>query len=181
MFFLSLSSTLSLLFFIVFDNDNDRFCAFLCAEMFSSPRPYSRSSRWNENITTKRCWPSRTLTINIPLLFLVCFFETYHFYFPFDPISLPSAFYVNHLLFHSNDRLISDRFFIRTNIMDKFGIPIIIFTVFWGLVGIVLPFLLPKGPNRRWFHLSSCSTLSVLSFRLIQTMLMLTSACCWLL
>jgi len=27
-------------------------------------------------------------------------------------------------------------------------IPIIIFTVLWGIVGIVLPFVAPKGPNR---------------------------------
>lgn len=27
-------------------------------------------------------------------------------------------------------------------------VPIIIFTAFWGVVGIVLPFLAPKGPNR---------------------------------
>jgi len=48
--------------------------------------------------------------------------------------------------------------------MEKFAISLIIFTVFWGLIGIVLPILLPKGPNRR----------------LIQLMLILTSACCWL-
>ncbi|UJR28786.1 hypothetical protein I4U23_010012 [Adineta vaga] len=48
--------------------------------------------------------------------------------------------------------------------MEKFAISIIIFTLFWGLIGVVLPFLIPKGPHRR----------------LIQTMLMLTSACCWL-
>jgi V-type H+-transporting ATPase subunit e len=27
-------------------------------------------------------------------------------------------------------------------------IPILIFTVLWGVVGIVLPFVVPKGPNR---------------------------------
>ncbi|CAF1034869.1 unnamed protein product [Didymodactylos carnosus] len=48
--------------------------------------------------------------------------------------------------------------------MQKYGISIIVFTVFWGLIGIVLPFIIPKGPNRR----------------LIQVMLMLTAACCWL-
>ncbi|CAF0795742.1 unnamed protein product [Rotaria sordida] len=48
--------------------------------------------------------------------------------------------------------------------MEKFAIALIFFTVFWGLIGVVLPFLIPKGPNRR----------------LIQTMLILTSACCWL-
>ncbi|CAF1533710.1 unnamed protein product [Rotaria magnacalcarata] len=48
--------------------------------------------------------------------------------------------------------------------MEKFSIALILFTVFWGFIGIGLPFLIPKGPHRR----------------LIQTMLMLTSACCWL-
>ncbi|CAF1188750.1 unnamed protein product [Adineta steineri] len=48
--------------------------------------------------------------------------------------------------------------------MEKFAITLIIFTVFWGLIGIVLPFLIPKGQNKR----------------LIQVMLTLTSACCWL-
>jgi len=55
-------------------------------------------------------------------------------------------------------------YFLIDSIMQKFGIAIIIVTVFWGLIGIVLPFIIPKGPNRR----------------LIQTMLMLTAACCWL-
>lgn len=27
-------------------------------------------------------------------------------------------------------------------------IPIVIVTAFWGVVGIVLPILVPKGPNR---------------------------------
>lgn len=31
----------------------------------------------------------------------------------------------------------------------KMGVvPVIVFTVLWGVVGIVLPFLAPKGPNR---------------------------------
>jgi len=32
--------------------------------------------------------------------------------------------------------------------MGAAALPILIFTGFWGVVGIVLPFLLPKGPDR---------------------------------
>ncbi|CAF3150341.1 unnamed protein product [Rotaria socialis] len=34
--------------------------------------------------------------------------------------------------------------------MEKFSIALILFTVFWGFIGIGLPFLIPKGPHRRW-------------------------------
>lgn len=43
-------------------------------------------------------------------------------------------------------------------------IPVVLITAFWGFVGIVLPFLAPKGPNRG----------------IIQCILMLTAATCWL-
>ncbi|KAF9417951.1 hypothetical protein HW555_005096 [Spodoptera exigua] len=43
-------------------------------------------------------------------------------------------------------------------------IPITVFTVLWGIVGIVCPFFAPKGPNRG----------------IIQVVLMLTAATCWL-
>ncbi|XP_055378831.1 V-type proton ATPase subunit e 2-like [Condylostylus longicornis] len=43
-------------------------------------------------------------------------------------------------------------------------LPLIIFTVLWGIVGIGLPFFVPKGPNRG----------------IIQCILMLTGATCWL-
>ncbi|GAB0090508.1 V-type proton ATPase subunit [Sergentomyia squamirostris] len=43
-------------------------------------------------------------------------------------------------------------------------VPIIIFTALWGVVGIVLPFLAPKGPNRG----------------IVQCVLMLTASTCWL-
>jgi len=33
--------------------------------------------------------------------------------------------------------------------MEKFGIALIVFSVFWGLIGIVLPWLIPNGPNKR--------------------------------
>jgi len=33
--------------------------------------------------------------------------------------------------------------------MEKSSISVIVFTIFWGLIGVVLPFLIPKGPNRR--------------------------------
>ncbi|XP_075223005.1 V-type proton ATPase subunit e 2-like isoform X1 [Lycorma delicatula] len=38
------------------------------------------------------------------------------------------------------------------------------FTVFWGIIGIVLPIFAPKGPNRG----------------ILQLVLMLTAATCWL-
>jgi V-type H+-transporting ATPase subunit e len=27
-------------------------------------------------------------------------------------------------------------------------VPVAVFTILWGFVGIVLPFVVPKGPNR---------------------------------
>ncbi|XP_021935758.1 V-type proton ATPase subunit e 2-like [Zootermopsis nevadensis] len=43
-------------------------------------------------------------------------------------------------------------------------VPILVFTILWGIVGIVLPFVVPKGPNRG----------------ILQVVLMLTAATCWL-
>jgi len=43
-------------------------------------------------------------------------------------------------------------------------IPMAVVTAFWGLIGIILPFVIPKGPNAG----------------LIRLMLSLTAACCWL-
>ncbi|XP_043283672.1 V-type proton ATPase subunit e 2-like isoform X2 [Venturia canescens] len=48
--------------------------------------------------------------------------------------------------------------------MGASAIPVIIFTLLWGVVGIVLPFLLPKGPNRG----------------ILQVVLILTALTCWL-
>lgn len=48
--------------------------------------------------------------------------------------------------------------------MGASALPFIIFTALWGAVGILLPFLIPKGPNRG----------------IIQVVLMLTAATCWL-
>ncbi|XP_065220977.1 V-type proton ATPase subunit e-like isoform X2 [Planococcus citri] len=42
--------------------------------------------------------------------------------------------------------------------------PVVLVSAFWGVVGIVLPFYTPKGPNRGIFQL----------------ILMLTGATCWL-
>ncbi|XP_008314460.1 ATPase H+ transporting V0 subunit e2 [Cynoglossus semilaevis] len=43
-------------------------------------------------------------------------------------------------------------------------LPMICFTTLWGLVGVVAPFLVPKGPNRG----------------VIVTSLVLTAVCCYL-
>lgn len=43
-------------------------------------------------------------------------------------------------------------------------VPVAFLTCLWGVVGIVFPFLVPKGPNRG----------------IIQLILMLTAATCWL-
>jgi len=43
-------------------------------------------------------------------------------------------------------------------------VPFLIFTIFWGIVGIVLPFCVRKAPNRG----------------IVQVVLMLTAATCWL-
>ncbi|XP_046386242.1 V-type proton ATPase subunit e-like [Ischnura elegans] len=48
--------------------------------------------------------------------------------------------------------------------MSASAIPIAILTLFWLVVGCVLPFVIPKGPNRG----------------LLQVILMLTAACCWI-
>ena len=48
--------------------------------------------------------------------------------------------------------------------MGAAALPVIMFTLIWGGVGIVAPYFVKAGPNKR----------------LIQTSLALTAACCWL-
>ncbi|XP_058791142.1 V-type proton ATPase subunit e 2-like [Phymastichus coffea] len=48
--------------------------------------------------------------------------------------------------------------------MGAYWVPVFFFTVFWGAVGIVLPFFVPKGPNKG----------------ILQVVLMLTAFTCWL-
>jgi len=48
--------------------------------------------------------------------------------------------------------------------MGAAALPVIMFTLIWGGVGIVAPYFVPNGPYKR----------------LIQVSLHLTGACCWL-
>ncbi|XP_011302491.1 V-type proton ATPase subunit e 2-like [Fopius arisanus] len=48
--------------------------------------------------------------------------------------------------------------------MGAAAFPVLFFTLVWGAVGIVLPFFVPKGPNRG----------------ILQVILMLTAFTCWL-
>lgn len=54
-------------------------------------------------------------------------------------------------------------------------IPIAVMTAFWGIVGIIGPFCVPKSPNREYV-LSD-----LLSFRLWRFSIVLTAICCYLL
>ncbi|KAG8230645.1 hypothetical protein J437_LFUL010662 [Ladona fulva] len=48
--------------------------------------------------------------------------------------------------------------------MGAAAIPLIVVTLFWAVIGIVLPFVIPKGPNRG----------------ILQVVLVLTASCCWI-
>lgn len=80
------------------------------------------------------------------------------------------------------------------------AIPVILITAFWGFVGIALPILAPKGPNRglvtliTQFSWENCQQLPasfqwfdsfwwniLFDFSIVQCVLMLTAATCWLL
>ncbi|XP_045244089.1 V-type proton ATPase subunit e 2 isoform X2 [Macaca fascicularis] len=64
----------------------------------------------------------------------------------------------------------------------SFALPVIIFTTFWGLIGIAGPWFVPKGPNRGHCEVLAASVLTRVLFccRVIITMLVATAVCCYL-
>jgi len=49
-------------------------------------------------------------------------------------------------------------------VMGASWIPVLLFSAIWGVVGLILPFVVPRGPHKS----------------VIQVVLMITGACCWL-
>lgn len=65
-------------------------------------------------------------------------------------------------------------------------LPFLIFTCFWGFIGIVLPILVPKGQNKGYVLYNYLKYNYVLTYgclpfiyRIIQVVLMLTAVTCW--
>ncbi|VDL19567.1 unnamed protein product [Hymenolepis diminuta] len=56
-----------------------------------------------------------------------------------------------------------------------FFIPFAVMTSFWGLVGIIGPFCVPKSPNKEYVR---CSYF--VNFRLWRVSIVLTAICCYL-
>ena len=64
-------------------------------------------------------------------------------------------------------------------------LPVLIFSALWGVVGIVLPFMVPRSPHKSVIQVrSQTKSKNIKSqFKNIfvrQVVLMLTGACCWL-
>ena len=69
-------------------------------------------------------------------------------------------------------------------------LPVLLFSAIWGVVGLVLPFVVPRGPHKSVIQVSGHSPAmvyqgfgccSVLFFKIpCQVVLMITAACCWL-
>ncbi|XP_057360871.1 V-type proton ATPase subunit e 2 isoform X1 [Manis pentadactyla] len=61
----------------------------------------------------------------------------------------------------------------------SFALPVVIFTTFWGLIGIAGPWFVPKGPNRGC-DLERMSPFQAPPSSVIITMLVATAVCCYL-
>ena len=63
-------------------------------------------------------------------------------------------------------------------------LPVLIFSALWGVVGIVLPFMVPRSPHKSVIQVRSKTESKILRVDLKifvwQVVLMLTGACCWL-
>ena len=64
-------------------------------------------------------------------------------------------------------------------------LPVLLFSVLWGVVGVVLPFFVPGGPHKSVIQVRSNIhpeplTQSSIVFSSLQVVLMITGACCWL-
>ena len=70
----------------------------------------------------------------------------------------------------------------RPRPMGASFLPVLLFTAIWAVVGIVLPFFVPRGPHKSVIQVTDlrywweCVQLT----DLLQVVLMITGACCWL-
>ena len=70
--------------------------------------------------------------------------------------------------------------------MGASWIPVLLFSAIWGVVGLVLPFVVPRGPHKSVIQVMHNNDIFMIAFIynelkfLVQVVLMITGACCWL-